>query len=148
MSITEDKDVQVIVMDSPSPASSAVSSSSSTTDSDSASEEHEPTALETIQPEDKETQIPGEEEEGEEEDDENGESNMVIFQRDLPGISRSASPLDIKEERCSGEEYPLSQRVFSSPSCGISTGLQRQCSDLWGQFDSIGTEMIVTRRGR
>lgn len=141
MSLTEDKDVQVIVMDSPSPSSC---SSSSTTDSDSASEEHEPAVMETTLPEDKDSQAA-------EEDDEGGENegnNVVIFRRDLPAISRSASPLEIKEERCSGEEYPLSQRVYSNPSCGISTGLQRQCYELWDQFDNIGTEMIVTRRGR
>ena len=153
MSLTEDKDVQVIEMDSPSPASSAISSSSSTTDSESASEGHEATALENIQQEDKEQlQVPeGEGEEGdgaEEGGDENERNGMVIFRRDLPAISRSASPFEIKEERCSGEEYPPSQRVYSSPSCSISAGLQRQCYELWDQFDSIGTEMIVTRRGR
>lgn len=146
MSLTEENDVQVIVMESPSPASSAISSSSSTTDSDSASE-HEPAALENIEEEeDQEARTPLEVDE--EEDVENEESNVVIFRRDLPGLSRSSSPLEIKEGRCSGDEYPLSQRVYSSPTCGISTGLQRQCCDLWGQFDTIGTEMIVTRRGR
>lgn len=144
MSLTEDKDVQVIVMDSPSPSSC---SSSSTTDSDSTSEEHEPAAMESVQPDDKESQVP-EEEGDDDEGGENEENNVMIFRRDLPAISRSPSPLEIKEERCSGDEYPLSQRVYSNPSCGISAGLQRQSYDLWNQFDSIGTEMIVTRRGR
>lgn len=151
MSLTEDKDVQVIEMDSPSPASSAISSSSSTTDSESASEGHETAAMVSIQPEDKDPQVPEEEREedgAEEGDDEDERNGMVIFRSDLPTISRSTSPLEIKEERCSGEEYPLSQRVYSSPSCNISAGLQRQCYELWDQFDSIGTEMIVTRRGR
>jgi hypothetical protein len=143
----EDKDVQVIVMDSPSPASSAMSSSSSTSDSDSGSEVHNSAS---IQQEDKEHCTPEmEAEEGDEEEHGDERNNMVLFRRDLPPIiSRSTSPLEINEERCSGEEYPLSQRVYSSSSCGISAGLQQQCYDLWNQFDSIGTEMIVTRRGR
>ena len=30
----------------------------------------------------------------------------------------------------------------------MSVTLESECKELWRQFDSIGTEMIVTRRGR
>lgn len=147
-------DVDVIVMDNiPSPASSAASSSSSTSDStDSISEENEPILEGAGHDDDKEPSMPKIQEEcDDDEDDDEVDANgngLVIFRRDLPRISRSASPLEVQEERSSGEEYPLSQRVYSSPSCTISSVLQRQCCELWEQFDSIGTEMIVTRRGR
>ena len=152
-SLNEDKDVDVIVMDVPSPASSAASSSSSTSDStDSISEENEPMP-ERVGHDGKDPSMPQIQLQGECDDEDEDEidasrNGLVIFRSDLPRISRSASPLEIQEERSSGEEYPLSQRVYSSPSCMISSVLQRQCCELWEQFDSIGTEMIVTRRGR
>lgn len=149
-SLAEEKDVDVIVMDIPSPASSAASSSSSEADSaESISEENEPILEGAGHDNDEDPPMP--EIRGEcddEEDDDESRNGLVIFRSDLPRMSRSASPLEIQEERSSGEEYPSSQRVYSSPSCMISSVLQRQCCELWEQFDSIGTEMIVTRRGR
>lgn len=121
-------------MDSPSPPSSAISSSSSDSESD-----HEPAALDSNDSEHGDSKTDDEEEQ---------EKDIQIFRTDIPRMSRSASPLELKEERCPGEDYPLSQRVYSSPSSNISTGLHPQCCELWEQFDSIGTEMIVTRRGR
>lgn len=133
-------------MDAPSPASSTISTSS-TSDSEDVSDEQEtaPSAnvLDRIQLQDEEMPSPLalREEMAEEE-----EGQLVMFRKDFP---RSPdSPVVIEEERSSGMDYPLSQRVYSNPSCSISTILQRQCAELWRQFDSIGTEMIVTRRGR
>lgn len=146
MSSTEEKDIEVIAMDAPSPASSTISTSS-TSDSEDVSDEQEtaPSAnvLDRIQLQDEEMPSPLalREEMAEEE-----EGQLVMFRKDFP---RSPdSPVVIEEERSSGMDYPLSQRVYSNPSCSISTILQRQCAELWRQFDSIGTEMIVTRRGR
>lgn len=147
MSSTEEKDIEVIAMDAPSPASSTISTSS-TSDSEDVSDEQEtaPSAnvLDRIPLQDEEMPSPLalREEMAEEEE----EGQLVMFRKDFP---RSPdSPVVIEEERSSGMDYPLSQRVYSNPSCSISTILQRQCAELWRQFDSIGTEMIVTRRGR
>lgn len=151
MSTSEEKGAEVIVMDVTSP----VSSSTSTSDSESMSDvQEEPTELfNRLQPED------DEEEEEEEEEDAEGEgkqpsdilvsqNDSVLFMREIPRSSGSTSPLEMKEERSSDLDYPLSQRVYSNPPCKMSAVLQRQSRELWDQFDSIGTEMIVTRRGR
>ena len=148
-----DKVPEVTEMESPSPASSAISTSSTSTDSDSTSEsaplQPEINAECHILEEEEEEE---EEEEGEVDGEENNDEEISIYQRGLPPlVSRSASPLEtleMEEQRRPAMDFPLSQRVFCSPTCKISTGLQQQCSELWNQFDGIGTEMIVTRRGR
>ena len=135
-------------------------SSASTTSSDSESvsdNQEEPTVLfNDIIPEDEEE----EEEEEDEDDEEKAEKQSLSIAStnetlmyvndvsDLPRSSGSASPLEMQEERSSKFEYPLSQRVYSNPPCKMSAVLQRQSRELLDQFDSIGTEMIVTRRGR
>lgn len=139
MSSIEEKESEVIVMDVISPVSST-----STSDSESTSDsQEEPTELFSgLQDDDEE-----EEEEKDAEGRGKQSSDSVLFMGDLRS-SGSASPLEMSEERSSELEYPLCQRVYSNPPCEISTVLQRQCRELWDQFDGIGTEMIVTRRGR
>ena len=155
MSSNEDKSTEeVMIVD----AVSLSSSSTSTSDSDSVSDtQEEPTILFSgLSPED-------DEEDEEDEDEERADkekklpvdianSNEALMyvsdMQDLPRSSGSASPLEMHEERSSEFEYPLSQRVYSNPPCKISAVLQRQSRELWDQFDSVGTEMIVTRRGR
>ena len=154
MSSIEDKPVE---MDVPSPTFSAISSSS-TSDSDTTTSEGGPEMTmgmlddDDLQQNTKSSAVQEEEEEEEEEEDVEiqDDSNLVIFGRVLPRSPRSTTPTDVEEEeqRAPSADYPQSQRVYSSPSCGISAVLQRQSSDLWMQFDNIGTEMIVTRRGR
>lgn len=126
------------ILDAASPASSLSSSSAaSVSDSSAISEAHE----------DVPAVIGIEEQEDEEEDDDCREDLVTL--RMIPGSPRSStSPVEALEERTSSEDCPLSARVYSNPSCKISAALQRQCCTLWSQFDNIGTEMIVTRRGR
>ena len=50
-----------------------------------------------------------------------------------------------KTEKEAGPEEGLAS---SNPSQAMSATLESECKELWRQFDSIGTEMIVTRRGR
>lgn len=138
----EEKAIEVVMMNIPSPLFSATSSST-TSESDAIYDEPEGAA--DFQQEDNESSIQEEEEEEEEEEGAENGNSLVIFGRDSP---RSITPPDYEEERGSCEEYPPSERVYSSSSCSISAVLQRQCCDLWRRFDSIGTEMIVTRRGR
>ena len=133
MSNTEERTAEI--MDAVSPASTLSSSSASASDSSSVSDAQE----------DAPADIGIEEQEGE--DDEC--SGLVLTMRTIPSSPRSStSPVEALEERTSSEDCPLSARVYSSPSCKISAALQRQCCSLWSQFDNIGTEMIVTRRGR
>ncbi len=136
MSAIEERATELI--DAPSPASSVTTSSVSDSSSLSDAHEEEAPALDDIGLEDQEDQespLPGE--------------GLVMLPRTIPESPRSStSPVEPLEERISSEDCPLSARVYSSPSCKISTALQRQCCSLWSQFDSIGTEMIVTRRGR
>jgi len=155
MSSTEDNSVEeVIAID----VASLSSSSTTTSDSESLSDAQEelPVLFNGLDPED-------EEEDDEDEEDVDKEDDIkvasvasttnqtLLYVNDMQDIQRSsgsASPLEMQEERSSEFEYPLSQRVYSNPPCKISTVLQRQSRELWDQFDSIGTEMIVTRRGR
>lgn len=150
MSFDEEKAADIEVDAGNSPASSTVSTSSPS-DSDSMSDTR------GVTPE------PLDEEEEEEEHQVNQDSEitefsaedisnhagLVVFGSDIAKSPKSTSSLDLEEEkRSSGDDYPLSQRVYCSASCKISGVLQRQCSELWKQFDELGTEMIVTRRGR
>ncbi len=135
-------------LDIPSPASSTISTSSSSESEYVSDVQGTPQEMHIyrhqIQQEDHD--------EGEEERDELSvapeaiaDPNDVIYlERDMPG---SASSLELEEKR-SRLDYSLSQRIFCSPSCKISAVLQWQSGELWKQFDNIGTEMIVTRRGR
>lgn len=165
MSVTEEKRIGAEVL---SPTFSVTSSSSSAaSDSDSSSSDGPDVAaemlddLERAEIEKSSPMLQGEEDEEEEDkeedrDEEEGIIELaehlvpVVFGQALPRSPRSATPLDTEEmeKRAPSTDYPQSQRVYSSPACGISAVLQRQSSDLWMQFDSIGTEMIVTRRGR
>lgn len=144
-SSNEERDAEVTIMNVTSPISSTISTSSS----DSELSEAPETAADVFNPEEGEKELPLIPEPITAK-----QNNLVHFQRDLQESPRSTSPLEIdeedeeEEEKGSEFEYSLSQRVYCSPSCKISVGLQQQCSQLWGQFDSIGTEMIVTRRGR
>lgn len=47
------------------------------------------------------------------------------------------------EETGTEETFPS-----SNPSLAMSVAMERDCKELWSQFDEVGTEMIVTRRGR
>jgi len=130
---------------------SSASTTSSDSDSMSDNQEEPPILFNDIIPED---------EEEDEDDEEKAEKQSLSVAStnetlmyindvsDLPRSSGSASPLEMQEERSSKFEYPLSQRVYSNPPCKMSAVLQRQSRQLLDQFDSIGTEMIVTRRGR
>ena len=145
MSSNEDASAEVIVMDVISPASSM---SMSDSESMSDSQEESTELFKRFQVDEEEEKGAAEEEEGKKPSDITINSNdSGLFMRKVRS-SRSASPLEMNEERCSELEYPLSQRVYSNPPCTISIVLQRQSRELWDQFDSIGTEMIVTRRGR
>ena len=48
------------------------------------------------------------------------------------------------------DEYAPEERIhsLSDPNSQITAVLQSSSSMLWKQFDALGTEMIVTRRGR
>lgn len=147
MSDIEEKRIEV---DVPSPAFSATSSSSTSSDSDTTNSDGPGApvdALDDLEQDEKHLLIEDNDEEDEEGELEN-EDNLVVFGRDLPRSPRSTTPVDIEEQRAPSTDYPQSQRIYSSPSCGISAVLQRQSNELWMQFDGIGTEMIVTRRGR
>lgn len=126
------------MVDVPSSPASTVSSST-TSDSSSLSEPHEEAPAD----------IAVEDEQDDEADSLLPEEDLVMM-RTVPSTSprSSASPVEALEERVAGEDCPLSARVYSNPDCKISAALHQQCSSLWAQFDSIGTEMIVTRRGR
>ena len=137
MSSAEERDAEVLITNTTSPTSST-----SISDSESMSDDkEEPSELFN-----------------ELEEDENEEGrlhsdiivqNSVLFMRELPRNSGgSISPPEINEAISSEMDYPLSQRVYSNSPCPISAVLQMQSRELWNQFDSIGTEMIVTRRGR
>ena len=131
-------------MDPLSPASTMSTSSASDSLSLSDAHEEQPTVITLDEQEQQE-----EEEEEEEEDELPLAGEGLVMLRTIPGSPRSStSPVEPLEERISSEDCPQSARVYSSPSCKVSTALQRQCSKLWSEFDSIGTEMIVTRRGR
>ncbi len=47
-------------------------------------------------------------------------------------------------------EYSQEDKVYSNnhPDVKIAAVLNAQSKHLWKQFDALGTEMIVTRRGR
>lgn len=47
---------------------------------------------------------------------------------------------------CSGIDAP--ERVYSLSNGGSQFSASLETADLWKQFDDVGTEMIVTRRGR
>lgn len=146
MSDIEEKRIET---DIPSPIFSATSSTSSTSDSDSASSDGQRAPedmLDDLEQEEKSLLIQDDDDEDDGEIE--NEGNLVMFGRALPRSPRSTTPIDMEEQRAPSTDYPQSQRIYSSPSCGISAVLQRQCNELWMQFDSIGTEMIVTRRGR
>lgn len=55
------------------------------------------------------------------------------------------SPLEMKSL-----DVPEQERVFccNNPNSRSTAALAKSSRDLWMQFDAIGTEMIVTRRGR
>ena len=57
---------------------------------------------------------------------------------------------DESDVQASIEEYAPEERMhsMSDPSSEITAVLQSSSSILWKQFDAIGTEMIVTRKGR
>ena len=148
MSIISDQHIQT---DLPSPVFSAASSGSTSLDSDSTTSDGPDAHSDMLGDleDNKKALLLHEDVEEEDEGDIENEANLVIFRRALPRSPRSATPDEEEaEERAPSTDYPQSQRIYSSPSCGISAVLQRQCSELWMQFDSIGTEMIVTRRGR
>ena len=50
-----------------------------------------------------------------------------------------------KTEKEAGPEEGLPSKTVPQ---AMSVTLESECKELWRQFDSIGTEMIVTRRGR
>ena len=133
MSYTEET-----LMDVTSPTSSISGSSSSDSESISyAPQEAVPQILNIVHP--KEEAPP-------ELEMINNDQNELMLLKSLPGSPASINSLDIEEEKNSGMGY--SQRVYCNPSCKIAAVLQQQSSELWKQFDTIGTEMIVTRRGR
>ena len=98
---------------------------------------------------------------------ENSPSSDVIPNcRELNGIitlttsmnhSAEASPpsSDLEDEmngdiQDSMEDYAPEERLhsISDPNSPITATLQSSSANLWRQFDVLGTEMIVTRRGR
>ena len=71
----------------------------------------------------------------------------------------SPPPSDQDEDDMQGDEsdvqgsidaYALEERMhsLSDPNSRITAVLQNSSAVLWRQFDALGTEMIVTRRGR
>ena len=54
------------------------------------------------------------------------------------------------EMRSLDSEYVPEEKIMCSnrPESKMSVALQHQSRKLWKQFDTVGTEMIVTRRGR
>ena len=155
MSSAEDKGMEeVMAID----VASLSSSSTATSDSESLSDvqEEPPVLYNGLVPEDEEDDEDVEEDVDREEDIKvasvaSSTNQTLLYVNEIQDIQRSsgsASPLEMQEERSSEFEYPLSQRVYSNPPCKMSTVLQRQSRELWDQFDNIGTEMIVTRRGR
>lgn len=66
----------------------------------------------------------------------------------MASIVGSCSPPVLKTNNLEEEEEDMEQRIYpvnmkSSPICAVL-----ETKDLWKQFDELGTEMIVTRRGR
>lgn len=101
--------------------------------------------------------------------DEDNDNNIVIPSgRDLNGIitlttsmnHSVASPpssdpeddMNVEDNEIQGgvDGYSLEERIhsISDPSSQITAVLQSSSANLWRQFDALGTEMIVTRRGR
>ena len=101
--------------------------------------------------------------------DEDNDNNIAIPSgRDLNGIitlttsmnHSVASPpssdpeddMNVEDNEIQGgvDGYTLEERIhsISDPSSQITAVLQSSSANLWRQFDALGTEMIVTRRGR
>lgn len=54
----------------------------------------------------------------------------------------------VKSSEMSRQDFRMPERVYSESKSGIQYSAFLETADLWKQFDDIGTEMIVTRRGR
>ena len=60
----------------------------------------------------------------------------------------SAYSPSMKSSEMSRQEFRLPERVYSESKSGVQYSAFLETAELWKQFDDIGTEMIVTRRGR
>lgn len=75
---------------------------------------------------------------------ENMEADSPQSSTNEPDSPPSLEMRSLDSEYVPEEKIPCTNR----PESKMSVALQHQSRKLWKQFDTVGTEMIVTRRGR